>query len=514
MLYDAHCIASLRCCGDENIPRNPNTGDVCAQFGNYCFVEKCMSKMAMVLFVTTARNLLSRNTLALILLVLAVLVMPSVLQAQTFAPIQPLAFTKVFAGANPLPQTLTVNSVGNLNFTTAVSTATGGNWLSVAIGNGCGSGAVCAAPHALTVIANPAVDLAAGTYSGQIVFTSYSSAAQSLTVPVTLRIAAPGTAFFDNMPGQLSFSFRTAGTTPPQQTVEVRNGGSGTLNWTRTLSTSDGGNWLTTSATSGAAPSLITVGITKANLPGGGLTAGTFTGRILFETGGGGSVSVPIAVVVGNDVFRQVNPIQFTKVQSGANPLPQTLTIASTGAPINFTTAVSTGTGGNWLTVDLGFGCGSGAVCGTPHAVTIRANPAVDLAPGTYTGQVVFTYYSTSDMSMTVPVTLTIAPAGTSFFDNVPGQVSFSFKTAGVAPPQQVIDTRNGATTGFVDWTLTTSTSDGGNWLTVSAASGTSPSQITVGISVPRPGELFAPTRRSESRVAEYSNQKSWSRHT
>src|SRR5687767_13570079 len=110
-----------------------------------------MSKIAMALFAATARNPVSGKTLALILVVLAMLAMPSAtLHAQTFAQIEALSFTKVHAGANPLPQTLTVNSVGGgLSFTTAVSTATGGNWLSVAVGNGCGSSSICATPHAL-----------------------------------------------------------------------------------------------------------------------------------------------------------------------------------------------------------------------------------------------------------------------------------------------------------------------------------------------------------------------------
>ena len=49
------------------------------------------------------------------------------LQAQQFSPIGPLSFTKVFNGANPLPQTLTVTSTGaNFNFTYAATTITGG----------------------------------------------------------------------------------------------------------------------------------------------------------------------------------------------------------------------------------------------------------------------------------------------------------------------------------------------------------------------------------------------------
>ena len=303
--------------------------------------------------------------------------LPTPVRAQTFAPVTGVAFTKVFAGTDPLPQTLTINSAGaSFNFTTASSTVTGGAWLSVSVGFGCGSGSVCSTPHSLTITANPSVSLPAGTYTGQVVVTSYPSSAVSMTVPVTLTIAPPNTAFFDNLPGQLSFSLKTGGLTPPAQTIQIRNGGSGNLNWTVTATTADGGNWLNASAPSGAAPFLLSIALVKANLPGAGIVAGTFTGRLLLQAPGGGSVTVPVSVVVGDDVFRQVNGISFTKLFAGANPLPQTLTIAGTGDSFNFTTAVSTATGGDWLSVSVGFGCGSGSVCATPHTLTVKRIPA------------------------------------------------------------------------------------------------------------------------------------------
>ncbi len=338
-----------------------------------------------------------------ILLMLAVLTLSSTLQAQTFAPIQPLAFTKVFAGANPLPQTLTVNSVGAaFNFTSAASTSSGGDWLSVSIGPGCFSSGACGTPHAITVTANPIVTLAPGTYTGQIVFTS-TPGSVAMTVPISLTIVAAGSAFLDNMPGQMSFSLKTSNSTPPSQSIQVRNGGAGALNWTLAVSTSDGGNWLSASAANGTAPSFVTIALQKANLPGGGLTAGTFTGRLLFQTTGS-SITVPVSVVVGADVFRQVNPISFNKVFSGPNPLSQTLTIASTGTELTFFTVDYAATGGNWLTASIGPGCFSSGACNSPHAITITANPEVTQAAGTYTGQVVFTT-TTGSMAMTVPVT-------------------------------------------------------------------------------------------------------------
>jgi hypothetical protein len=56
--------------------------------------------------------------------------MSSQVQAQTFANIPALSFTKNFGGANPLPQVIAVPSVGpTFDFTSAASTTTGGSWI-------------------------------------------------------------------------------------------------------------------------------------------------------------------------------------------------------------------------------------------------------------------------------------------------------------------------------------------------------------------------------------------------
>jgi len=107
--------------------------------------------------------------------------------------------------------------------------------------------------------------------------------------------------------------------TPPSQPVQIRNAGTGSLNWTLTTSTSDGGSWLNVSSGNEVAPSSVMVSLVKANLPGAGVTAGTFIGQLVFQATGS-KVTIPVSVVVGNGVFSQVNGISFTKLFSGANP--------------------------------------------------------------------------------------------------------------------------------------------------------------------------------------------------
>ena len=194
------------------------------------------------------------------LVALALIVsLPSPLHAQTFQTVPALAFTKAFAGAEPLPQVLTIayTDQSTVRFSTAASTNTGGSWLSVSpAGNAC-----CYTPLAVSAIVT-AGTLAAGTYTGQIVITNYSNSSIQMTIPVTLTIAASGATFFDDLPGKLSFSFKTSGSAT-SQAVQIRNAGSGTLNWTLAASTADGGSWLSASASSGAAPSTISIRITN-----------------------------------------------------------------------------------------------------------------------------------------------------------------------------------------------------------------------------------------------------------
>src|SRR4029077_2279864 len=186
------------------------------------------------------------NSLQVLFAIVALALMvslPSPRHAQTFQTVPGLAFTKAFAGPEPLPQVLTIayTDQSTVRFSTAASTNSGGSWLSVSpSGGGC-----CNTPLAVSAIVT-AGNLAAGTYTGQIVITNFSNTNIHMTIPVTLTIAASGATFFDDLPGKFSFSF-TKGGNATSQTVQIRNSGAGTLNWTLTSSTADGGAWLTSS---------------------------------------------------------------------------------------------------------------------------------------------------------------------------------------------------------------------------------------------------------------------------
>jgi uncharacterized protein (TIGR03437 family) len=97
-----------------------------------------------------------------------------------------VVFQAAAGGANPAPAPVTLDARGaaSIPFSATMSTASGGNWLSVSKTSG-------TAPIALTVSANVA-GLSSGMYSGAVVFQASGPAALPATLNVVLVVHAAG----------------------------------------------------------------------------------------------------------------------------------------------------------------------------------------------------------------------------------------------------------------------------------------------------------------------------------
>jgi hypothetical protein len=393
-----------------------------------------------------------------------------------FNQINPISFTMPAGGAAPLPQILTMSTTGttSVNFYQGTTTATGGNWLSAP---GCNNSVYpCATPNEVTVNVQNASSLPAGVYTGEVVFYWDTDPSTSVVVPVTLNVAGSG-AFFNNLPGQLSFTMPQGATAVTPQNLQIGNAGSGKLKFTITPSTADGGAWLTASVLTGSAPKTVSVEIKPEYLPNAGAIAGTYQGQLLLQAGAD-STTIPVTVVVADDAFTQVNPINFVMPAGGANPLPQMVTVTTINATaLNFFQVTSTATGGDWLSVPS---CNnSDYPCATPDEFLVNVTNTDNLAAGTYTGQVTIYWDSSPSWSITVPVTLTVVADTKAFFDELPGQASFSFAPGTTKTQSQTIYLGNGGE-GTLDWTIKTSTADTGKWLTVTPTKGANSGSYTV----------------------------------
>ena len=150
----------------------------------------------------------------------------------------------------------------------------------------------------------------------------------SITIPVTLTVApARRKRTSTTCLVRLSFSVQTNSSTgPPSQDIQIRNGGSWIprldlrkehLRWWQLVN----GNYIKWhfSIDGKRQCSASKSARSKVYIP------GTFVGQSdAFQTAGG-SVTDSSERCVGDNVFRQVNGISFTKVFGAANPLPQTL---------------------------------------------------------------------------------------------------------------------------------------------------------------------------------------------
>ena len=378
-----------------------------------------------------------------------------------------LTFNLTSLGSLPPSQNLSISASASaaLAFTAAASTTSGGNWLSVSPPSGTTPGSV-----AVSITLN---NLAAGIYNGSIKVTATGASNSPVTIPVQLNVTAAPT--ISANPGSLSFSYQLlSGTNPPNQTASVTASGGAAIPFTAAASTSSGGNWLSVSPSSGNTPATLTVSVNTA-----GLAAGVYNGSITLTSAQASNSPQPIpvtfTVTAAPTIQTSSNSITFAFQTGGSNPAPESLTVTSSGAALNFTASASTTSGGNWLSVLPTGGT-------TPSTLTVSVN-ATALAVGTYNGSITIMAAGASNSPVTVPVTLTVSAQPS--LTTAPSALSFNFTIGGSVPASQSV------TVGSTGAALSVSSSTSTPWLNISQTGTTTP--VTLNVSV-NPASMTAGT--------------------
>jgi hypothetical protein len=162
------------------------------------------------------------------------------------------------------------------------------------------------------------------------------------------------------------------------------------------------------------------------------------------------------------------NTLNFTATANGPSPSSQSIAIRHTGDTARtFTLSIATLSGGNWLSVSAGGGT-------TPSRITVSANSA-GLPAGTYQGNIQIA--SPGSPGTRVDINLTVT--GTNVLQASPSSLLFARQTGteGAVPEQYILVNTTGSATNY---TVTSTTSDGGSWLIVSATPSTTPGLIAV----------------------------------
>ena len=373
-------------------------------------------------------------------------------------------------GKNPPPRELIVKNGGTgiLAPDAGAMTVSGGAWLFVL------------APE--EALDDPAVfrvtvvsaNMAMGTYRGQItvVSTNAFNSPQTVNVTLTIKNPTPTIAF---SPRSLTFQ-SDQGTSPAAQTLSITNSDTGDLAWQAEATTASGGNWLSVSPASGNAPSTLNVRVSSA-----GVQPGTYTGTITITSFSADVTNSPQIASVTLTVSA-VTPAIGVSASSlsfaadvGSNPAPQSFTVSNAGSGgLSWTASVSTGSGGNWLSMAPASGAS-----GTSVQVTVSS---AALAAGAYSGTITITSSSPGIANPTLTIAVSLLVRSTvPTIAVTPASLTFSAPPGGTAPPAQTVSLMN-AGAGVLNWTATVTTASGGNWLVVTPLGGAAPSTLTVSI--------------------------------
>ena len=283
-----------------------------------------------------------------------------------------------------------------------------------------------------------------------------------------VRVLLAPSPSFSVSPATLSFSAPAGVPVVAAQQIAVSSLVAG-LAWTAQFSTGSGGEWLSVSPSAGSTPGTIAVSVDVTSL-----APGTYQGTVAVQAPLAApptqTVAVELTVEATPDPKLTVEPVSISfEIPAGAgNPPAQTLRVSNAGGgTLEWTLQAETTGGGNWLVVTPTTGS---AAAGSPATVQVFANVG-ELASGVYSGTVQVESATTGE-STTVAVTLLLAQVSQTILVSQSGLLFTGVEGAGVVPSQSFGILNIGQ--GTMSWTVGASTLSGGNWLSVSPASGQS----------------------------------------
>ena len=340
---------------------------------------------------------------------LTVTAVPSISLSRTTVPFSTLQ------GASPANETVSVTNGGTgtlsgLGISIEYNGGGGQTWLNT---SSLGS---TTAPATLTLrVASGA--LAPGNYSATVSVESAVAENSPQDISVTLTVTAVPSISLSRT--SVSFSAQ-AGTSPPNETVGVTNGGTGTLNGLGISIDYDGGGgqtWLNTSSLgSTTAPATLTLRVASGSLP-----PGNYSATVSVESGVADNSPQDITVML------EVTPVPSISLSRTSVSFSAT----AGSSPANETVEVTNGGTGtlNGLGISINYGGGGGQTWldassfdgDTEAPATLTLRVASDaLAAGDYSATVSVESAVAANTPQDVAVTLTISPPSLDAFGLVP----------------------------------------------------------------------------------------------
>lgn len=367
----------------------------------------------------------------------------------------------------PQSQVLTLSSTGGpLNYSVSTTTTNCPGFLSATPPTG-----TTAVPPSqsgqLVVAVNTSGITTPITCNGTITVTVPGTTNTPLTIPVTLN--ANTTPLLNAGQQAVQVTAVAGSTTSTMVTIPLTStDGTTALNFTATASTNPPGlTWLSITPNTGSTPNNLNLTINPT-----GLVAGVYQGSISITSTSPNvpAQTIPVTLTVASAAVA-ATPATLTFAQALNGPPPPSQTIQITGVPSGTTVGASATVlnGAGWLTATPG---------STAGTVTVTANGA-SLSQGIYQGVVTVLVPGTTPNPLYVPVTLTVGNPQTLAI--TPNALIFTVQAGSptIPNPQTVQLTSSG---GSVPFTATFTPTTGGNFVTVTPASGTTPTALTIAL--------------------------------
>jgi len=381
---------------------------------------------------------------------------------------------------SPNPVTITAGVGGYTQaLTVYLSSATAGTFsISGITGSGLSLGTLgitsySPAAASVTVYGNPTGFSASTNNDYLYVALAPSSGASTIyqTIPVTFVVGSGGTTTTSGMvtPTSLTFADQTGSANlPPAQSIVVSGTGTFSVAGPTYPSGYTGSSWLTVTTPNGTtAPGTISVSVNAA-----GLSASTspYTATVTVTPYNASPTTVSVSFLVTASTVPVLLPnpgsLNFSYTSGGINPYSPLYLIASDGSAVAVTATTST----TWLSVSTPQPPNTGGV------VTVQGYNLSSLANGVYTGSVTVTA-NFANSPVNVPVVLTVTGSTVTGGSLTLGSLSTFSSLNGATPATQLLSVTASTTTYY-----TASASSSGNWLSLSALSGYTNSNITVSV--------------------------------
>jgi uncharacterized protein (TIGR03437 family) len=293
---------------------------------------------------------------------------------------------------------------------------------------------------------------------------------QSITIELTVNAPPPQIIITSNL---LSFSALTSNLQPASQTIGLQNNGGGSI-VINSILVAD--SWATVTG----APATLTGGpavpLTVTMDPA-GLAAGYHRTTIKVESSAG-SASFSVGLLIAETPAMSLNPagqqFQMPAGNSPGNPAGTFRISVSSGSIVNWNAALLSGAG--WLKLNSASGTATAAIPGTVN-FSIDTAVAANLAPQAYYALIRVTSPDVVDSPLDFEVILNVTAASDPVKPQPepPGLVFITSASAGIGAtlPPQIVQVFASSTIG-IPYQASASTDDGGSWLLVSPATGTS----------------------------------------